>query len=144
MQSLEQSVLTALEADTELTAGVKIQAWPDAPAAGVGPLGAAVLMVRFAGLSLNPPLSQGRLVQEGSAEVELRLLVKDLRSHTGAYPLLSRCHSLLSGLQPSLDPGFSPKLPGLYLLTSELVERYRDIQVWDWGARYRVDLTYAR
>lgn len=141
LQAVEQAIVNRLVA--ALPTQVRVLAFPDSPIEQGFPKGVAAIYVRFAGIDLKPGGHQRTaLVQEGVVEFEVRLLVKDLRSHTGAYPLMMVCQKKLSGWLPPGSEGYSFGLPGLQMARMDLVERLSDYSLWDWGLRFRIDCCF--
>lgn len=141
LQAVEQAIVDRLMA--ALPTQVRVLAFPDSPIEQGFPKGVAAIYVRFAGVDLKPGGHQRTaFAQEGVVEFEVRLLVKDLRSHTGAYPLMEQCQAALSGWFPASADGYSFGLPGLQMARMELVERLSDYSLWDWGLRFRIDCIF--
>lgn len=146
MHQLEESILARLQAVPTLPESVRLMAWPDRPMERGTPVGAAAIFVRFAGIGKSSPQTTNRTyTQSGTVDFEVRHLVKDLRSHTGAYPLMALVEGSLAGWLPPpevLDDGYTAKLSGFYLTRSDLVGR--DQQVWDWGQQFSLPILYVR
>lgn len=146
MINLEAAIITRLEPALPADE-IALMAWPDNPRMTNKPVGAAAVMVRFSRLQLSSPgtINRSAIIQSGSIEIELRFLVKDLRSHFGAYELMAQSQRTLTGWLPEdaeLDDGLAPRLPGFYLLRTQLVDRNTSDRVWDWGQMYSLDVDY--
>lgn len=134
---------TALEGE-----GVRVVAWPDRPLDFGRAQMKDGLYVRFAGLDLELPTGNfGHLRQDGKIRFEARLLVKDLRSHTGAYELIEKCQAWLTGFCPgpaSYSQGYSFGVQGLALVRAELIERVDESGQWDWGLMLEAKVLFER
>lgn len=120
-----------------LPSSVRILVWPDTPAEMSRVWQKDAIYVRWGGITLSPREgSRGHEIQWGTIFFEVRLLVKDLRSHTGAYALLEQIQSALSGQRPAPVGGYSFDVSGLSLTKISLVEREDASHVWDWGAMF--------
>jgi Gp37 protein len=122
---------------------IRVAAWPDSPLEFGRSQMQAGVYIRFAGLNL--PRVEGHrqdYVQQGTADFEIRLLVKDLRSHTGAYELAESIHRRLTGFRLATDNGYAFGLPGLFMTKFSLVDRYKESNQWDWGAIFSTQVTY--
>jgi hypothetical protein len=139
--AVESEIVNIL--DTALTDQVRVLAFPEKPIDQGGPRGVAAVYVRFAGLDLQMARGgRSPFVQQGEVEFEVRLLMKDLRSHVGAYALMESINRALSGWLPATAEGFSFALPGFQMVRMELVERIPEFSLWDWGMRWRVGCVY--
>ena len=126
---------------------LRLMAWPDQPLDTGKPLGRAAVMVRFSRLRLDPisRRTTGPTVQTGELDIEIRYLVKGLRSHTGAYPLIALTTDTLAGYMPqpsTLIDGMAAQLPGFYALVAQLVDHDKSVGVWDWGQMFRLNIDY--
>lgn len=147
MKALEDAIVARIIGAVELPAAAKVLAWPDRPLELNRPVGSAAILVRFMGVSKSVEASPNRraLCQTGSISIEARFLVKDLRSHVGAYSLMQVVEDLLGAWKPAgevLDPGYSASEPGAYLANSQLVAH--DQSVWDWGQQYQIPVMYVK
>lgn len=127
--------------------GVRVVAWPDRPTE----IGRAQmkdgLYLRFAGLDLELPMgNKNHQIQQGKIRFEARLLVKDLRSHAGAYNLIEKIQSWLTGFRPgpaSSRGDYSFGVQGLALTQARLVERLDESGQWDWGLIFETPVVYG-
>lgn len=127
--------------------GVRVVAWPDRPTE----IGRAQmkdgLYLRFAGLDLELPVgNKNHQAQQGKIRFEARLLVKDLRSHVGAYDLIEKAQRWLTEFRPSPvsgDDGYSFGVQGLALTQARLVERLDESGQWDWGLIFESSVVYG-
>lgn len=146
MQQLEDAIISRLTAVPTLPESVRLFSWPDKPMDRGQPVGVAAIFARFAGVSKSSAATTNRtFTQGGTIDFEIRFLVKDLRSHVGAYPLMALVENSLAGWLPDpslLEEGYTAKLPGFYMSRSDLVGR--DQQVWDWGQSYSLPIIYTR
>lgn len=137
LSALEQEIIERLRQSQTLPAEARIMAFPDRSAEVGSPVGKCAIVVRFSRLRLGANENsnqQAGFIQSGSIYLEIRLIVKDLRSHTGAYPLLSLIFDALIGWTPQqLGSSFSPTAP-MSLESSELAG-FGD-GVWDWAATF--------
>jgi hypothetical protein len=143
LKQAEQAIVDRLTTAPKWPKSARVEAWPDSPIE----LGRAQMKdgvyVRFAGLNLEAVQGQRQpYVQMGRAEFEIRLLIKDLRSHVGAYELIELIHHQLTAFRPSNSDGYAFQLPGLYLTKAVMVDRYKDSAQWDWGAMFSIGVTY--
>lgn len=143
LQQAEQSIADRLAAAPNWPKPIRVEAWPDNPLEFGRSQMQQTVYVRFAGLNLGAVQGQRQpYVQEGTADFEIRLLVKDLRSHTGAYDLIEIIHQRLTAFRPSNSNGYAFKLPGLYLTKAVMVDRYKESAQWDWGAMFSIGVIY--
>jgi hypothetical protein len=143
LQAVEQAIVDRLTA--ALPPQVKVSAFPEQPIEQGLPPDVVTIYVRFAGVDLTPGKGQRTaIVQEGSMEFEIRLLVKDLRSHIGGYPLMEAVQTQLTGFHPRNADGYSFGLPGLQMTRMELLSRVSDYSFWDWSLKFRTDCVFER
>lgn len=141
LQAVEGAIVLRLVA--ALPSQVKALSFPDKPIEQGFAQGATTVYVRFAGVELESNGSaRSSFVQSGIVLFEVRFLVKDLRSHVGAYPLMETCQKTLSGFKPDGSDGYSFGLSGLQMTRMELIERHPDYSLWDWGMMFRTDCIY--
>jgi len=111
----------------EVEENVAIVAFPDgANYPRVATAGFAI--VAFLGERLDPPngRNQGRgYAQNRTVQFEISLHLKDLRSHSGAYPIIDRMRDLLTGQSP---PGCKPR--GLYVASSQYADRINGFWIY--------------
>ena len=145
MKALEDAIVALIQGIDGLPEQAKVLPWPDQPLKLGRPVGSAAIMVRFAGENLRSidTINRGPSLQNGNISIEIRILVKNLRTHSGAYNLLHSVHMALSGWVPVpevMPKGYSPQLPGMQLTSSDLVDHTE--AVWDWGQRYALPVTF--
>lgn len=140
---LETAIVDKLQADASLTNQVKVMAWPDDGETG-RVSGAGEVKVRFIDSQSTPPNApSNRFLQQEQAVFELRLGLKALRSHAGAYPILATIRDLISGLAPTLTGAeWAVQLPGFFHVESGFVGRSDTHKVWVFASLYAVDLVY--
>lgn len=142
LQQAEQAIVDRLLSTPDWP-NMRVAAWPDSPLEFGRAQMQVGVYIRFAGLNL--PRVEGHrqdYVQQGTADFEVRLLVKDLRSHTGAYDLAEMIHRRLTGFRLATDNGYAFGLPGLFMTKFSLVDRYKESNQWDWGAIFSTQVTY--
>ncbi len=141
LQVVEQAIVDRLV--SALPSQVRVLAFPDQPIDQGLVRNETTVYVRFAGIELESNGHQrSAFAQLGVVMFEVRFLVKDLRSHVGAYPLMEVCQKSLSGWLPVGSNGYSFSLPGVQLTRMELIERFSDYALWDWGLMFRIDCIY--
>lgn len=142
-QQAEAAIVDRIQSAEGWDPKIRVLAFPDKPTEiGRSQMSQAVY-VRYAGTNLSRVEgNRGPYVQRGTMDFEVRLLVKNLRSHVGVYELIELIHSRLTGFRPSSIGGYSFHLPGAYLLKDALVVRDTDSNQWDWGAMFQFGLTY--
>lgn len=141
LQAVESAITDRL--GMVLPAAVRVLAFPDIPIEQGFVKGATTVYVRFAGIELDAVSSQrSSFAQRGFVVFEVRFLVKDLRSHIGAYPLMELVQKALSGWLLSGSDDYSFTLPGLQMTRMELIERLSAYSLWDWGMMFRIGCIY--
>jgi hypothetical protein len=121
-----------------VAAQVRVAPWPDRPLDFSRPQNLATIFVRFAGIDLAAAW-QGQ-PQQGQVRFELRFLLKDLRSHQGAYQQMAAAQRALTGMRFAPEAGYTAGSGGLQLLQSSLVEREEGR--WDWGMVFAANVIY--
>lgn len=147
MKNLEDAIVGRLKTLTTLSETARVLSWPDKPAELGRPTGSAAVLVRFMGVNLVTKASPNvrSVCQSGSLSVEIRFLVKNLRSHSGAYGLMESVQDQLSGWQPpgtELPSGYSANMGGFTLRGSQLIEH--DQSIWDWGQQWIIPVMYIK
>lgn len=124
---------------------IRVAPWPDKPLEFARPQNIGTIFVRIGRLKLLPRQSASyQAIQDCQLTIELRLLLKDLRSHVGAYPSIELAQRLLTGWKHPNQDGYAFKQAGLQLLEADLVERVADSGQWDWGMIFAAELTYQQ
>jgi hypothetical protein len=143
LQELEAAISDILA--QKLGTQARVMAFPETPVQQGSPLGVAAVYVRFSGVNLSRH-EGGRspYYQSGSVDFEVRVLAKDLRSHTGAYPIIEQILGALAGWKPNPRDGWSFALPGFQMVGCELVERLPEYSLWDWGMRWQIGCIYEQ
>jgi hypothetical protein len=141
-QQAEQSIVDRLLSIPDWP-NIRVVVWPDTPLEYGRAQMKDGVYIRFAGLNL-PPVEGHRqdYVQQGTADFEIRILVKDLRSHVGAYDIGRMVHRRLAGFRLAPEEDYTFGLPGIYLRKFSLVDRYKESNQWDWGAIFSTQITY--
>lgn len=135
---LENQAIARIEAIPVLSEQTRCFPWPDQPESYGKPAGSSAIFVRFAGMQMSSsePGSRTALLQYGSLLMDCRLLVWDLRSHAGAYPLISHLVQALGGWRPDLDPPLVAKLPGFNVDRCALISRKN--RLWHWSLTFKL------
>lgn len=143
LKATEDAIVAQLAITPEWPVAIRVAAFPDKPFdLGYPQMGTGVF-VRFAGLRYPPVESnRGAYVQVGTADFEVRVVVKDLRSHAGAYDLIEAIHKRLACFMPPNDPPYSFGLPGFWLSRADLVDHEKKGGLWDWGAMFSIESTF--
>jgi hypothetical protein len=143
LQEAEQSIVDRIATAPERPEILRVVAWPDSPLEYGRAQMQTGIYVRFAGFRFPPVEGQRQpYVQRGTANFEIRLLLKDLRSHAGAYEWIEAVHRRLTGFRPPGNDAYSFGLPGLWLSEVSLVDRYKESNQWDWGAIFSTNVIY--
>lgn len=95
----------ALIAEIKAVVGLPVEGFPDAPASWRMTHAKGTVLVGFAGSTGGPDQTTDVLVQQRDVEWDISVLVRNLRSHAGAYEILDAIRTALFG-QRIL--GFSP------------------------------------
>lgn len=144
IEQVEQLLIDRLKATPNLGDKVHVLGFPGRPnddAARVR--GSAAILVKFGRLKLEPEGGNGfETVQYGSLDFEFRLLVKDLRSHVGAYDLIETIVDRISRYRPPNLPPWGFGVSGFQVSEAVLIDRGEAI--WDWGMTAKIDLTYQK
>jgi len=99
---IESAILNALNPLTE-EFDLQVSAFPDSAQSLGKPKSKGLILIGYKGDSLDPPtspLNSEAIIQNQIIEYEVSLQLKSLRSHTGAYPVMTRIQDLLTGLRP--------------------------------------------
>lgn len=93
-----------------------------------------VILFAYTDSDFGPPETLGMITQTQTAQFELHLVVKDLRTHDGAYAHLSKIRELLTGFTV-------PGAQGLYPLSEKFlnVKQHR----WAYGQTWACQLTHV-
>jgi hypothetical protein len=97
-QAIVNQLLQPLQSD-----GVRVTGFPDNPNDLGRPVGIGQVLVGFKKESLSPVTSgvlTAPIIQTHTFKFEVSLQLKNLRSHGGAYPLMDKIRSLLTGFKP--------------------------------------------
>lgn len=100
---LEEAIVQRLQSLQDN--GVKIIGFPDNPSELGRPFPSGQILVGFKKESLGQPaavVTTAPIIQPWTIEFELSLQLKNLRSHSGAYPIMETIRDLLSGFRPPM------------------------------------------
>ena len=144
IEQVEQLLIDRLKASANLGDRAHVLSFPGSPTEDAARVrGSAAILVKFGRLKLEPEGGNGfETVQYGSLDFEFRLLVKDLRSHVGAYDLIEIVVDRISRYQPPNLPPWSFGVSGFQVSEAVLVDRSEAI--WDWGMTAKIDLIYHK
>ncbi|WP_016949767.1 Gp37 family protein [Anabaena sp. PCC 7108] len=82
---------------------LRIEGFPDNPAELGKPVVIGQILVGYRKESLSKPstfVASAPIIQDWTLSFELSLQLKNLRSHTGAYPIMGKIRNLLTGYKP--------------------------------------------
>jgi hypothetical protein len=144
IQQVEQLLIDRLKATPNLGNLVHVLGFPGKPNDDAARIrGSAAILVKFGRMKLEPEGGNGyHTLQHGSLDFEFRLLVKDLRSHVGAYDLIEIIVDRISRYQPPNLPPWSFGVSGFQVSEAVLIDRGEAI--WDWGMTAKIDLIYHK
>jgi hypothetical protein len=144
IEQVEQLLIDRLKATPNLGNLVHVLGFPGKPNDDAARIrGSAAILVKFGRLKLETEGGNGyHTLQYGSLDFEFRLLVKDLRSHVGAYDLIEIIVDRISRYQPPNLPPWSFGVSGFQVSEAVLIDRSEAI--WDWGMTAKIDLTYQK
>jgi hypothetical protein len=144
IQQVEQLLIDRLKATPNLGNLVHVLGFPGKPNDDAARIrGSAAILVKFGRMKLEPEGGNGyQTVQYGSLDFEFRLLVKDLRSHVGAYDLIEIIVDRISRYQPPNLPPWGFGVSGFQVSEAVLIDRGEAI--WDWGMTAKIDLIYHK
>jgi Gp37 protein len=83
--------------------GIKVFAFPDNPNELGRPFTGGQILVGFKDENLSEPqgnVTTAHIIQSQTLQFELSLQLKNLRSHTGALPVMDAVRDLLTGFKP--------------------------------------------
>ena len=143
LKATEDAIVARLTTTPGWPGMIRVAAFPDKPfELGYPQMGIGVF-IRFAGLRLPPVDSnRGAYVQQGSADFEARVVVKDLRSHVGAYELIEVLHKRMACFRPPNEPPYSFGLPGFWMSRADLVDHEKKGGLWDWGCMFSIQIIF--
>jgi Gp37 protein len=143
LKATEAALVNRLLTAPNWPTAVKVAAFPDQPfEMGYPQMGTGVF-VRYAGLNYPKPQGNGRgYAQDGPLDFEVRIVVKDLRSHVGAYSLIELIHQRIACFMPANEPPYSFGLPGFWMSRSDLVDHEKKGGLWDWGCMFSIQSTF--
>jgi hypothetical protein len=99
---IEESILQRLQLLND--GGLRIAGFPDNPQESGRSMPNGQVLVGYKKESLEPPntfIEDTPVIQKWTLEYEISVQLKNLRSHTGAYPVMDEIKELLTGFRPS-------------------------------------------
>lgn len=120
----------------------RVEPWPDSPAEFFRPQVANAIYLRIGDLlpQLTDQQSPAPFIQVARLEIEVRILLKNLRTHVGTYASKESIFTALSGYVPASNETYIFKHPGLQLIRSGMIERRDQSAQWDWGLKFSAPL----
>jgi hypothetical protein len=94
---VEQGIIDRLKAKITLFA---VEAFPDNPDAYNLAHVNGALLVRYGGTNYGKPVHMGPVIQTGETLFEVNIIVRHLRTHTGAYSAIDQVKAALIGYVP--------------------------------------------
>jgi hypothetical protein len=98
---IEQAIINRLE--PLIQQNLKVVGFPDNPKELGHPVGIGQILVGYKKEGLTVPqtfVASAPIIQDWVLSFELSLQLKNLRSHTGAYPVMGTIRNLLTGYKP--------------------------------------------
>lgn len=124
LQAIETAICAALRAACP---GLEVLPYPDAPETFRATHPRGTLLVIYRGADYAPPSALDVIVQEETSAFEVVFLLRNLRGHAGAYPILRAASRALVGwAAPGLSRGW---------LRAEKLQSHRDGE-WQWSQLY--------
>jgi hypothetical protein len=146
IESLENAIVEQLRSP-EMIQLVRVMAWPDDPKTIPNPVGAGYLLARYRddtsesldGQNLTKPMTSLE-----TYSYELRFLVRSLRAHRGAYPVMQLARKLLQGFSPTIDDSaYKPFRSGFSYSGGGLVAGSKKEGLWDFFQLYEIKLLFC-
>lgn len=139
----EDQIIARLEGSEVITTACTLYAWADNPAFDYGrPLAKGNLLVRFLGEVSPEPGTQNTRggIQLCQLTFDIRLLIKNLRTHAGGYEVMDAIRQRLTGFVPEPSGQHHPTPKGFFHLRTGLVSS--EDSVWDFSLHYGLDAHY--
>jgi len=132
IQEIEAAIVSRLKSSiTDLL----VDSFPDKPAEYERlPFQKGVILVAYRGSRFSEPLGEGVAIQIQTAQFDVYLQKKDLRTHDGAYAYLEKIRELLTGFQPLTNVGL------LYPISEDFLDMTDFL--WSYGITFACRLKH--